>query len=417
MKVALTTLGCKVNAYDTEAMSLIFSSNGYEVVNFEDVADIYVINTCTVTNVSDKKSRQMIRRAKSKNKDAIIVAAGCYAQVDPEAVSNIEGVNIVVGTKQRQKIVEIVEKYAKQNGVYIFDEVKDEVFENLEVNKFENRTRAYLKIQDGCNQYCSYCIIPYARGNIRSRKLHEIAKEAENLSKNGFKEVVVSGIHVASYGKDLENTTLLHAVYKVHEVSGIKRIRFSSLEPTLITKQFISEIKAMPKICDHFHLSLQSGCNKTLLNMNRKYTTKQYEEAVYLLRNAFPNVSITTDMIVGFPKETEEDFLESYCFAEKIELSKIHVFPYSPKKGTAAFGFSEQVPKNIKEERAKKLIKLSDSLSDNFRKKFISKKMDVLFETKVSENVYEGYTTNYIAVRANSNVNIVNEIITSEVNF
>ena len=326
-KIAFITLGCKVNLYDTEAMAELFTEKGYEVVDFEEYADVYLINTCTVTNLGDKKSRQMIRRAKRINPNSVVVATGCYAQVASEEVAKIEGINIVIGTKNRSEIVETVENYVAENGVVnnVSDIMGEKEFEPLQISRLTNRTRAYIKIQEGCNRYCTYCIIPYARGPIRSRKPEEVVEEVKKLAENGFKEVVLTGIHVASYGLDLGNITLADIIEKVHSVDGIERIRFSSMEPLAIDNEFVARMSKLPKVCDHYHLSLQSGCNRTLKRMNRKYNAEQYAEACERLRNAFPNVAITTDIIVGFPDETEEDFKESLAFAERMKLDKIHV--------------------------------------------------------------------------------------------
>lgn len=413
-KIAFTTLGCKVNLYDTEAMMELFFKKGYEIVDFDEFADIYIINTCTVTNFGDKKSRQMIRRAKRQNPNSIVAATGCYAQVASEEVSNIEGINIVIGTKERSKIVEIIENYASENGVLnaVGDIMGEHEFEPLSITNLKNRTRAYIKIQEGCNRFCTYCIIPFARGPVRSRKPNEVIDEVIKLAQNGFKEVVLTGIHVASYGKDLDNMDLIKIIKMVHEVDGIERIRFSSVEPLVVTDRFVSEMKKLNKVCDHYHLSLQSGCDKTLKKMNRHYTSQQYEEAVLKLREAFPDVAITTDIIVGFPGENEEDFEQSMVFAEKIKLSKIHSFPYSPKKGTAAAKFSGQLPNEIKAERSHKMIELSSKLNKEFLIKLYNKQMPVLFERCIGDNMYEGHTTNYVTVHTKSDdKNLINQII------
>lgn len=422
-RIGTLTLGCKVNTYDTEAMLELFIEKGYEIVDFSETADIYLINTCTVTNLSDKKSRQMIRRARKQNPESIVVATGCYAQVSPEDVSKIEGINLVVGTKDRNKIIEIIEDFKKNrknnkdNKVVsvVTDIMKEHDFEKLSVKGLANKTRAYLKIQEGCTQFCSYCIIPYARGPLRSRDPKDVLEEVNILAKNSFKEIVLAGIHIASYGKDLGNTDLLKVLSDVCKVDGIERIRFSSIEPCIITQEFVNTIKSLNKICHHMHLSLQSGCDKTLKRMNRKYTTKEYREAVYLLREAFPEISITTDIIVGFPGETEEDFMESYSFCKEMRLSKIHVFPFSPKKGTKACEFNDQISKNVKEERSSKFISLANSMQKEFIKSFIGKNGIVLFEKKSDDNMYEGHTSNYITVKVNSETDIVNKIL--KINF
>ena len=411
-KIAFITLGCKVNLYDTEAMAELFTEKGYEVVDFEEYADVYLINTCTVTNLGDKKSRQMIRRAKRINPNSVVVATGCYAQVASEEVAKIEGINIVIGTKNRSEIVETVENYVAENGVVnnVSDIMGEKEFEPLQISRLTNRTRAYIKIQEGCNRYCTYCIIPYARGPIRSRKPEEVIEEVKKLAENGFKEVVLTGIHVASYGLDLGNITLADIIEKVHSVDGIERIRFSSMEPLAIDNEFVARMSKLPKVCDHYHLSLQSGCNRTLKRMNRKYNAEQYAEACERLRNAFPNVAITTDIIVGFPDETEEDFKESLAFVERMKLDKIHTFPYSPKKGTPAAKMKNQISGDVKSQRSKEMIALSDKMNIDFLNNNIGKTVPVLFED-MENGFWQGHTTNYIKVLAKSDENLNNKIV------
>lgn len=411
-KIAFITLGCKVNLYDTEAMAELFTEKGYEVVDFEEYADVYLINTCTVTNLGDKKSRQMIRRAKRINPNSVVVATGCYAQVASEEVAKIEGINIVIGTKNRSEIVETVENYVAENGVVnnVSDIMGEKEFEPLQISRLTNRTRAYIKIQEGCNRYCTYCIIPYARGPIRSRKPEEVIEEVKKLAENGFKEVVLTGIHVASYGLDLGNITLADIIEKVHFVNGIERIRFSSMEPLAIDDDFVARMAKLPKVCDHYHLSLQSGCNRTLKRMNRKYNAEQYAEACERLRNAFPNVAITTDIIVGFPDETEEDFKESLAFAKKMKLDKIHTFPYSPKKGTPAAKMKNQISGDVKSQRSKEMIALSDKMNIDFLNNNIGKTVPVLFED-MENGFWQGHTTNYIKVLVKSDENLNNKIV------
>lgn len=411
-KIAFITLGCKVNLYDTEAMAELFTEKGYEVVDFEEYADVYLINTCTVTNLGDKKSRQMIRRAKRINPNSVVVATGCYAQVASEEVAKIEGINIVIGTKNRSEIVETVENYVAENGVVnnVSDIMGEKEFEPLQISRLTNRTRAYIKIQEGCNRYCTYCIIPYARGPIRSRKPEEVIEEVKKLAENGFKEVVLTGIHVASYGLDLGNITLADIIEKVHSVNGIERIRFSSMEPLAIDDDFVARMAKLPKVCDHYHLSLQSGCNRTLKRMNRKYNAEQYAEACERLRNAFPNVAITTDIIVGFPDETEEDFKESLAFAKKMKLDKIHTFPYSPKKGTPAAKMKNQISGDVKSQRSKEMIALSDKMNIDFLNNNIGKTVPVLFED-MENGFWQGHTTNYIKVLVKSDENLNNKIV------
>lgn len=412
-KIAFTTLGCKVNLYDTEAMAELFEEKGYEIVDFEEKADIYVINTCTVTNFGDKKSRQMIRRAKRQNPHAVVVATGCYAQVAPEAVAAVEGVNIILGTKDRHNAVDIVENYTDKSVVLnkVSNIMDEKVFEPLSISKLSDRTRAYIKIQEGCNRYCTYCMIPFARGPVRSRKPDDVMAEIKRLAENGFKEVVLTGIHVASYGIDLGNITLADIIERVHTVDGIERIRFSSMEPKAVTEEFAARMKALPKVCDHFHLSLQSGCDNTLKRMNRRYTAEEYAEAVERLRRVYNDVAITTDIIVGFPGETEEDFEESCRFAQRVKLAKIHVFPYSPKLGTAAAKMKNQTDSDTKNARTNKMLEISTKLNYEFLKKFEGRIMPVLFETRTDKGLYEGHTTNYIKVLAKTDEELKNRIL------
>lgn len=412
-KIASYALGCKVNQYESEAIAELFAEKGYEVVSVEDKADIYVINTCTVTNFGDKKSRQLIRKVKRQNPDAVVAVVGCYAQTAPAELEAVEGVNLVIGTKDKGKIVELTEQYHKEQGIcnYVTDIMHERTFEPLSIQKLENRTRAYLKIQDGCSQFCSYCIIPYARGPIRSRNPEDVLAEVHRLADNGFREVVLTGIHVASYGKDRKDTSLLEIIKAVHEVEGIDRIRFSSIEPNVVTEDFAKTMAELPKICDHFHLSLQSGCDKTLKEMNRKYDTEKYRQAVALLRKYLPDVAITTDVIVGFPGETEEDFTKSCDFAKEMEFSKIHVFPYSPKKGTPAAERKDQLQNSVKQERSHTLIAIAENMTEAFLQQHVGKELLVLFERAIEEGIYEGHTTNYIKVHAKSDKDISNSIL------
>ncbi len=412
-RIASYALGCKVNQYESEAIAELFAEKGYEVVSVEDTADIYVINTCTVTNFGDKKSRQLIRKVKRQNPQAVVAVVGCYAQTAPEEMKAVEGVNLVIGTKDKGKIVELVEQYHPEEGVcsYVTDIMHERVFEPLEIKKLANRTRAYLKIQDGCSQFCSYCIIPYARGPIRSREPEDVLAEVRRLADNGFREVVLAGIHVASYGKDLKITSLLDIIRQVHAVEGIDRIRFSSIEPNVVTEEFAAAMAELPKVCDHFHLSLQSGCDKTLKEMNRKYDTAKYRQAVALLKKHLPDVAVTTDIIVGFPGETEEDFRQSADFAREMGFSKIHVFPYSPKRGTPAAERKDQLPNSVKQERSHALIAVGEELAESFLRAHVGKEMPVLFERAVEEGVYEGHTTNYMKVHAKSGKDLSNQIV------
>ena len=416
-KVASHALGCKVNQYESEAIAELFAQKGYEIVDIDEWADIYIINTCTVTNFGDKKSRQLIRKVKRQNPEAVVAAIGCYAQTAPDEIKNIEGVNLIIGTKGRKDIVDLVETYVPEMGVVstVGQIAKEREFEHLTISKLADRTRAYLKIQDGCSQFCSYCIIPYARGPIRSRDPEDIMDEVKVLAENGFKEIILTGIHVASYGKDLKGVTLLDVIKRVQGQEGIERIRFSSVEPNIVTEEFASELSKLDKVCDHFHLSLQSGCDRTLKRMNRKYDAAGYERAVEILRKYFPNVAITTDIIAGFPDETDEDFEKSLEFAKKIGFAKIHAFPYSPKRGTPAAVMPNQILNAVKNERTSRLIEASDRMADEFIKSFEGKVMPVLYEREIEHNIYEGYTTNYIRVLSESSENIKNKILDTEI--
>ena len=416
-KAASFALGCKVNQYESEAIAELFQEKGYEIVDIDEEADVYVINTCTVTNFGDKKSRQLIRKVKRQNENAIVAVVGCYAQTAPQELMKVEGVNLVIGTKDRAQIVEMVENYKTENGVenHVSDIMKERVFEPLSIQKLANRTRAYLKIQDGCSQYCSYCIIPYARGPIRSRDPQDVLAEVKRLAENGFKEVVLTGIHVASYGKDRHDTSLLEILRQVHEVEGIERIRFSSIEPNVVTEEFAQALTELPKVCDHFHLSLQSGCDKTLKEMNRKYDTEKYRQAAATLRKYLPEVALTTDIIAGFPGETEEDFQASYDFAKEIGFAKIHAFPYSPKKGTPAAARKDQLLNAVKAERSHRLIELSDKMADDFIQAYVGKEVEVLYERAIGEGVYEGHTTNYIKVKGTSDKDLTNVICRTKI--
>lgn len=412
---AFHTLGCKTNQYETEGVLEIFKNRGYDIANFDEKADIYVINTCTVTHLADRKSRQMISKARKTNEDAVIVVMGCYAQTSADEVSQIQGVNLIVGTKDRVKIVELVEEYIKnKNQIKAVDNIMNtRKFEEIPISAYEGRTRAFLKIQEGCTQFCSYCIIPYARGPIRSRKLDEIINEVKKLAQHGFKEIVLTGIHIASYGRDLKNgNDILTVEEEIEKVDGIERIRFGSLEPTLITNEFIEKLIKLNKMCPHFHLSLQSGSGATLKRMNRKYDTDTYRKAVELIRSNYNNASITTDIMVGFPGETEKEFEESYNFAKEMKFAKIHVFKFSPRKGTPAAGFSNQVAPAIKEERSKRLIELSNICEREFCSGFLNTFQDVLFEQKLNgmDELMEGLTSNYITVAAEYDQEILGNI-------
>ena len=413
-RVAFYTLGCKVNQYETEAMLELFEKEGYEKAETEDYADVYVINTCTVTHMSDRKSRQYIRRMKKKNPDAIIAVVGCYSQVSPEEILSIDEVNLVMGTNDRKKIVEEVKKIDASRKVSTVDDImKVKAFEEIEINKTNGKTRAFLKIQDGCDRYCSYCIIPYARGRVRSRDLESIVKEVENLAANGYKEVVLTGIHVASYGKDIKETDikLLDVIKQINNIEGIERIRLSSVEPILFTDEFVEAVSAMDKVCPHYHLSLQSGCDETLKRMKRRYTTEEYKTIVDRLRAAIPNVSITTDVIVGFPGETNEEFDKTYEFLKDIELTHMHIFKYSPRKGTPAATMENQVDPSTKHERSEKLLQLNEENFKKFGQKMLDKEFNVLFEQKVGDNKFEGLTENYVKVIVESDKDLSEQIL------
>lgn len=406
--VAFCTLGCKVNQYETNAMMQKMIEAGYEVVDFETKADIYIINTCTVTNMADKKSRQMLRRVKEINPEAILVAVGCYAQVAKEKLEQIPEIDLILGINEKNDIVKYVEQASK--NTYVSDVLHQTEFLDFGDVTYTEKTRAVIKVQDGCNQFCSYCIIPYARGRIRSRKPESVIKEITDVAKEGIKEVVITGIHIASYGKDFNTEyRLIDLLEEIQKVDGIQRIRLGSLEPTLITEEFVTRLKKLSKICDHFHLSLQSGCDETLKRMKRKYTTDQFRHVVELLRNAYPEVHLTTDVIVGFPGETEEEFNKTYEFLKEIKFYKMHVFKYSPRSGTVAAKMPNQIDGNIKEERSNKLIELSDENEKEYNQKYIGKEVEVLLEEREGEYL-KGHTTNYMVVKMKTNENLENTI-------
>ncbi len=414
--VSIFTIGCKVNQYETQAIRELFENKGYNVILNNKFADIYIINTCTVTNIGDRKSRQFIRRSRRNNPDAIIAVVGCYAQTSPQEVLSIDGVNIIIGTDRRSEIVDIVEQCKPDEKINLVDDImKVKQFEEMSIENMKGKTRAFLKIQEGCNQYCSYCIIPYARGPIRSRDQQEIINEIKNLVDRGFKEVVLTGIHVASYGRDLDPKIMLVDLLKeVNNIDGLERIRLSSLEPTLFTDKFLQELSKLEKICPHFHLSLQSGCNATLKRMNRKYTTEQYRDIVSRIRKVYPGVALTTDVMVGFPQETGEEFDVTYNFVKEIGFSEIHVFRYSPRDGTPAAEYKGQVDGLTKRHRSEKLIELGKRLKENYYTMFIGKDKEVLFETqsKQVENHIEGYTDNFLKVLAPSDDIREGELVT-----
>ncbi|WP_010251624.1 tRNA (N(6)-L-threonylcarbamoyladenosine(37)-C(2))-methylthiotransferase MtaB [Acetivibrio cellulolyticus] len=419
-KAAFYTLGCKVNQYETEAILEMFRNNGYEIVDFEEFADVYVINTCTVTNLSDRKSRQMIRRAKKNNEDSIVVVAGCYAQTSPDEVLSIPGVNLVIGTKDKGKIIENIKSIEEgRNKVNLVQDImKTREFEELGVEVYKERTRAFIKIQEGCSQFCSYCIIPYARGPIRSRPVEYVLDEVRKLALNGYKEIVLTGIHIASYGKDIKTTSLIDIIKKVHEIDGVERVRLGSIEPTTITHEFVNEIGKLEKVCPHFHISLQSGCDSTLKRMNRRYTTEEYRSSIALLRSGIKDVAVTTDVMVGFPGETDEEFNETVKFLNEISFSAMHVFKYSQRKGTPAAEFSNQISPKKKDERSEVLIELSSKKTKEFNKRFEGRKMEVLFEQEVKSEsgLIEGLTPNYIRVLCEGEPDLNGKILKVKLN-
>lgn len=424
--VRFVTLGCKVNQYETNAMAQKFLEKGYQIIEEitpenEDIKpDICIINTCTVTNMSDRKSRQMLRRMKEKNPSTIVVAVGCYAQVAKKKLAKIPEIDLVLGNNEKVEIVKYVEEYINNhiNNVELDDVMYSKEFSDFGDVTYTEKTRAVIKIQDGCDRFCSYCIIPYARGRVRSRKPENIISEITQIASKGIKEVVITGIHIASYGKDfamskdskLTNYRLIDLLEEINEIQGIQRIRLGSIEPLLITVEFVERLKKLEKICHHFHLSLQSGCDETLKRMNRRYTIEQFKEIVRLLRNAYSDVNLTTDIIVGFPGETDEEFNKTYQFLKEIKFYKMHIFKYSPRKGTKAAVMPNQINGDIKEERSKKLIELSDRNEIEYNKSYIGKNVEVLFEEE-KDGMYKGHTQNYIMVYCQSKEKLDNKII------
>lgn len=424
--VRFVTLGCKVNQYETNAMAQKFLEKGYKIIeeitpeNEHINPDICIINTCTVTNMSDRKSRQMLRRMKEKNQNTIVVAVGCYAQVAKEELAKIPEIDLVLGNNEKVEIVKYVEEYLNNHidNIKLDDVMYSKEFSDFGDVTYTEKTRAVIKIQDGCDRFCSYCIIPYARGRVRSRKPESILSEITQIASKGIKEVVITGIHIASYGKDfvmskdakLENYRLIDLLEEINEIKGIERIRLGSIEPLLITEEFVGRLKKLEKICHHFHLSLQSGCDETLKRMNRRYTTEQFKEIVSILREAYSDVNLTTDIIVGFPGETEEEFNKTYRFLEEVKFYKMHVFKYSPRKGTKAAVMPNQIGGDVKEKRSRKLIELSDRNEMEYNEDYIGREVEVLFEEEKSE-IYKGHTQNYIMVYCKSDKNLDNKIV------
>ena len=414
--VAFISLGCKVNQYETNAMSQDFIKAGYEVKEFTDNADIYIVNTCTVTNIADRKSRQMLRRVKEINPEAVLVATGCYAQVGKEELEKIEDIDLIIGNNEKKDIVQIIEDYQNEKDSIISDVMQQKEYVEFGTTTYTEKTRAVVKIQDGCDRFCSYCIIPYARGRVRSRKLENIVSEVEQIVDNGIQEIVITGIHIASYGKDFNyEITLIDLLEELNKISRLKRIRLGSIEPTIITEEFVSRLAKLEKICDHFHLSLQSGCDDTLKRMNRRYTCDEFENGTKLLRKAFPNAALTTDVIVGFPGETDEEFNKTYEFLKRIAFYKMHVFKYSQRKGTKAAIMPNQIDGAVKDERSKVLLALSDENEEMYNSKYDGKTVEVLFEEKDGE-YFKGHTTNYIEVFAKGENldNVICNVIVSE---
>ena len=398
-KVAFMTLGCKTNQYETDALMDIFYRNRYEIVEFDEFADIYVINTCTVTNMSDKKSRQMIRRAKKSNEKGLVVVLGCYAQISPEEVGAIEDVDIVIGTDSRSHVIDYIEQYRAGNTekplIVVDDIMKINEFEEMSVSSISTHTRAFIKIQEGCNQYCSYCIIPYARGKVRSRSMEHILSEVITLTEKGYSEFVLTGIHIGSYGLDLNDVSLIDLLEAIDQIDGVKRIRLGSIEPRLIDDAFIARIRPLEKLCDHFHLSLQSGSNTVLKRMNRKYTAEAFMAAVKKLRSVYAAPSLTTDIIVGFPGETDDEFNETMHFVNQVGFSEIHVFQFSKREGTPAATMEGQIEASVKKARSERLIEAAHKLSDAYKQTFLNIEMEVIIEERKGSEAI-GHTKNYL---------------------
>ena len=420
-KVALHNLGCKVNAYETEAMQEMLEHAGYEIVPFQEGADIYVINTCTVTNIADRKSRQMLHRARKMNPDAVVVAAGCYVQAQAEKQVIDPCIDIVLGNNKKQDLLTALQAYEEAHGDLreVIDINHTKEYENLHLTKQGEHTRAYIKVQDVCNQFCSYCIIPYARGRVRSRAKEDVVAEVTDLAKNGYQEVVLTGIHLSSYGIDFENEdNLLSLIRAVHEIEGIKRIRLGSLEPRIITEEFVQAIAALPKMCPHFHLSLQSGCNETLKRMNRRYTSEEFYEKCEILRKYFEKPALTTDVIVGFPQETEEEFETTYEFLKKICFYETHIFKYSKREGTKAAVMQGQIPEQIKAKRSARLIELGEKNRRAYEESFLGKTVEVLVEEKSDVNgkeMWTGHTKEYMKIALESEKNLQNCILNVQI--
>ena len=417
MKAALHNLGCKVNAYETEAMQQILEEAGYEIVPFSEYADVYVINTCSVTNMADRKSRQMLHRAKKKNPDAIVVGAGCYVQTKEAQALVDESIDIVIGNNKKHELVSLLQEYeASHRKTARVADINHEkqAYEELSLSRTAEHTRAFIKVQDGCNQFCTYCIIPFARGRVRSRELPDVLREIRTLAKSGYREVVLTGIHLSSYGVD-NGETLMHLIEAVHELEGIERIRLGSLEPRIVTDAFAKRLSELPKICPHFHLSLQSGCDAVLSRMNRRYDTKEYEAGCALLRRYFEHPAITTDVIVGFPGETDEEFETTERYLERIHFYEMHIFQYSRREGTKAAAMPDQVPETVKKERSEKLLALGHKMSEEFRRYYLGRQVTALLEEEFfhdGKRYYTGYTKEYVKVAVETEKDLSNTFVT-----
>lgn len=413
-KAALHNLGCKVNAYETEAMQQLLEEAGYEIVSFSDYADVYVINTCSVTNMADRKSRQMLHKAKKQNPDAVIVGAGCYVQTKEAQALVDESINIVIGNNKKSELVTLIKEYEQTHKkcsrvIDINHEKQD--YEEMFLEHTAEHTRAFIKVQDGCNQFCSYCIIPFARGRVRSRKLDDVVQEVTKLAQNGFKEVVLTGIHLSSYGVDTEDN-LLHLIEEVHKIEGVERIRLGSLEPRIVTEEFASALSKMEKICPHFHLSLQSGCDATLVRMNRRYNTAEYKLGCDILRKYFEHPAITTDVIVGFPGETAEEFAVTKQYLKDIHFYEMHIFQYSKREGTKAAVMKDQIPEAVKKERSAELLELEAEMSEEFRKYYVGREVTALMEEEWffdGERYFVGYTKEYVKVAVKTESDLTNQ--------
>lgn len=417
MKAALHNLGCKVNAYETEAMQQILEEAGYEIVPFSEYADVYVINTCSVTNMADHKSRQMLHRAKKQNPDAIVVGAGCYVQTKEAQALVDESIDIVIGNNKKHELVPLLREYeASHRKMACVADINHEkqAYEELSLSRTAEHTRAFIKVQDGCNQFCTYCIIPFARGRVRSRELPDVLQEIRTLAKSGYREVVLTGIHLSSYGVD-NGESLLHLIEAVHELEGIERIRLGSLEPRIVTDAFAKRLSELPKICPHFHLSLQSGCDTVLSRMNRRYDTAEYEAGCALLRRYFEHPAITTDVIVGFPGETDEEFETTERYLERIHFYEMHIFQYSRREGTKAAAMPDQVPEAVKKERSEKLLALGHRMSEEFRRYYLGRQVTALLEEEFlydGKRYYTGYTKEYVKVAVETEKDLSNTFVT-----